>query len=73
MNTNEIMNIVGNKKKVGRPIGSLAKTKTVTFVIDKKTVDMLTTYQGYLSDKYKCQLTLNQTAEHILKTYLETT
>ena len=67
------MQITEIKKKVGRPLGSVAKTKTVTFVIDKKTVDMLAAYQGYLSDKYKCQLSLNQTAEHILKTYLETT
>ena len=73
MNLTEIMKITSAKKKVGRPLGSVAKTKTVTFIIDKKTVDMLTAYQGYLSDKYKCQLTLNQTAEHILKTYLETT
>ena len=67
------MKITEIKKKVGRPLGSVAKTKTITIVIDKKTVDMLAAYQGYLSNEYKCQLSLNQTAEHILKTYLETT
>ena len=67
------MQIPEIKRKVGRPLGSFAKTKTITFVVNKKTIDMLSAYQGYLSDKYKCQLTLEQTAEHIIKTYLETT
>jgi hypothetical protein len=67
------MQITEIKKKVGRPIGSVTKTKTILIVVDRKVLTLLETHQAYLSDLYRCQLTLNQTAEHILKTSLETT
>lgn len=66
------MKITEIKKKRGRPLGSLNKTKQFTITLGGNLLTALSAYKAYLSDLYKFELTEEQVIVSLVKTELET-
>jgi len=66
------MKIVELKKKRGRPVGSINKTKQFTITLTGSLLNALSAHKAYLSNLYKFDLTDEQVLVSLVKAELET-
>jgi hypothetical protein len=66
------MKITEIKKKRGRPVGSISKTKQFTITLGGKLLPALSAYKDYLCDIYGFELTDEQVIVSLVRAELET-